>query len=136
MAMCCIGEAAATTCNYDENHEGKESEQDSGPLRTDYTTHSLRMEMLIAMTAATLLTTMIDRTVRRLIRPTDEPNAQNDGTERRMNNLSHRQNTKPEYQATTTKRHANLHSVVQPTNQYSGDSIYRAAPITETKTTS
>jgi hypothetical protein len=54
-------------------HEGKESEQNSGPLRTDYTTHSLRMEILIAMTAATLLTTMIDHTVRRLIRPTDEP---------------------------------------------------------------
>jgi hypothetical protein len=88
IAMCCIGEAAATTCNHDENHEGRESGQNSGPQRTDYTTHSLRMEILIAMTAVTLLTIMIDRTVRHLIRPNDEPNTQNDGTERRMNNLS------------------------------------------------
>jgi hypothetical protein len=88
--MYCIGEAAATTCNYDDNQEEKESEQNSGPQRNDYTTHSLRMEILIAMTAAMLLTIMIDRTVRRLIRPTNEPNARNDGTERRTNNPSQR----------------------------------------------
>ena len=67
-AMLCIGEAAATSCNYADSQEEKESEQNSGPQRNDYTTHSLRMEILIAMTAAMLLTIMIDRTVRRLIR--------------------------------------------------------------------
>jgi hypothetical protein len=89
IAMCCIGEAAATTCNYDENHEGRENEQNSGPQRTDYTSHSLRMEIVTSVAAATLLTIMTDRTVRRLIRPTDEPNTRNDGTERRTSILRH-----------------------------------------------
>ena len=89
-AILCIGEAAATSSNYADSQEEKESEQNSGPQRNDYTTHSLRTEILIAMTATMLLIVMIDRTVCRLTRPTDKPDAQNDGAERRTNNLSQR----------------------------------------------
>ena len=81
-AILCIGEAAATSSNYADSQEEKESEQNSGPQRNDYTTHSLRTEILIAMTATMLLIVMIDRTVCRLTRPTDKPDAQNDGAEK------------------------------------------------------